>query len=442
MKNLRYTSYRKNRYFEGKLLTAGDLSEEQRYFNDKRRLHNRYFHGAGVVSGLEVIAVDDYSISLEMGVAVDGIGREIVVEEPVILKLSSLEGFEEAVCEEGSESLNLYLAYEEELAEPVHNMMDQSLHTLEEIEYNKIKEGYKLYVSDAIPEELEPKECSMSRAEWICDHPFTGGICLAGIDLVKAGEFYMIERIRLMPGNQRAHSIPEVTARLASMEEEFTAVKRKLETVESTGQEVAEKEASEESRPGWQLSQGNAVISFGKRGKRGQCYYSQEISHGLGIGRVDLMLSLNQEEDIYGGASEVFSQEELSLESAYRLSSTKGTFTIGVRLLEDTTKQEVSVNWLAVRNSSGREKRKEEKRLFIKPSMVNIRVLEDYRLEAVGGIASGNELLWTVVSPKGGSVDPDGCYHAPAQPGVYQVTAEIKGKPEVKASVYVVVRQE
>lgn len=442
MKNLRYTSYRKNRYFEGKLLTAGDLSEEQRYFNDKRRLHNRYFHGAGVVSGLEVIAVDDYSISLEMGVAVDGIGREIVVEEPVILKLSGLEGFEEAVSEEGSESLNLYLAYEEELTEPVHNMMDPSLHTQEEIEYNKIKEGYKLYVSDALPEQLEPGDGAVSRAEWIHGHPFAGGICLAGIDLVKAGEFYMIERIRLMPGNQRAAAIPNMSARLDSMEEALIAVRRKMDAPVPTDQEDTENRRGEVSHFGWQLNQGKAVISFGKRGRRGQCYYSREISHGLGIGRAELFLSLNQGEDIFGGASEVFSQQQLSLETAYRLSSTKGTFTIGVRLLEDTQEQEVSVNWLAVKSSGEGEQKKEEKRLFIKPSMVNIRVLEDYQLEAVGGITSGDELLWKVATPKGGIVDPDGCYHAPAGPGVYQVTAELKGKPEIKASVYVVVRQE
>ena len=44
----------RNIYYTGKLLTASDLTDEQRYFRDKLRLHHLALHGWGVVCGLRV----------------------------------------------------------------------------------------------------------------------------------------------------------------------------------------------------------------------------------------------------------------------------------------------------------------------------------------------------------------------------------------------------
>ena len=93
MNKTRYVPFERNRYFYGKLLTVRDFMSEQTYNMDKRRLANRLLFGSGVVSGLQVVAVDDKSISVETGVALDPLGREIVVSSPVTMKLSMLEGF-------------------------------------------------------------------------------------------------------------------------------------------------------------------------------------------------------------------------------------------------------------------------------------------------------------------------------------------------------------
>jgi hypothetical protein len=74
-------SAERNRYFEGRLLTAADLEREQAYLRDKRLLHNRFLHGPGVVHGLGV-TVDDGCIVVEAGLALDATGREIVVPSP------------------------------------------------------------------------------------------------------------------------------------------------------------------------------------------------------------------------------------------------------------------------------------------------------------------------------------------------------------------------
>ncbi|MFR8166048.1 MAG: hypothetical protein ACLU8D_08775 [Enterocloster sp.] len=55
MKNLQYFPFERNRYYYGKLLTEQDFNSEQRYFNDKRRMVNRFLHGSGVAAGLTVV---------------------------------------------------------------------------------------------------------------------------------------------------------------------------------------------------------------------------------------------------------------------------------------------------------------------------------------------------------------------------------------------------
>ena len=44
----------RTRYFSKMLVTADDLTKDQNYYLEKRRLHNRLLHGWGIVCGLEV----------------------------------------------------------------------------------------------------------------------------------------------------------------------------------------------------------------------------------------------------------------------------------------------------------------------------------------------------------------------------------------------------
>ena len=112
MKNKKYYPFERNNYFFGKLLTVRDFENEQRYNNDKRRLGNRFLNGSGVVTGLDVVLVDDQTISVEPGMALDFQGREIIVDEPIFKKINMIEGFETL---KGKKSIYLCIAYEEEI---------------------------------------------------------------------------------------------------------------------------------------------------------------------------------------------------------------------------------------------------------------------------------------------------------------------------------------
>lgn len=145
MNNNNYFPFERNRYFYGKMLTARDFEIEQRYYNNKRRLLNRVLFGAGVVCGLGVYQNDDTSFSVETGMALDYLGREIVVPTPIIRKLQMVDGYDSL---EKSEQAYLCLKYAQYDREPVNNI-GAADHDSEQ--YNKIEESYKLYLSTDDP---------------------------------------------------------------------------------------------------------------------------------------------------------------------------------------------------------------------------------------------------------------------------------------------------
>ncbi|MFD0674099.1 hypothetical protein [Cohnella sp. GCM10027633] len=148
MKKARMYPFERNRYFYGKLLTVRDFESEQKYFNDKRRLLNRLLFGSGVVAGMQVIAVDDKTITVEMGVAIDYIGREIVIPAPVTLKLSMIDGF---TNNEYKKNVYLYVAYDEKGREPVHSVGNSSVRAEEVSEYNRYLESFRLFIKEEAP---------------------------------------------------------------------------------------------------------------------------------------------------------------------------------------------------------------------------------------------------------------------------------------------------
>ncbi|MCI8834175.1 MAG: hypothetical protein HFH24_02175 [Ruminococcus sp.] len=151
MKNLKSFPFERNRYFYGKLLSVEDFETEQKYFNDKRRTINRFLFGSGVVCGLQVVEVDEESISLERGLALDFAGREIVVEEPVVKRIADLDGYDAAEDAGGEEGFYyLCLDYQEEPFERMHNVAGTGENSGGE--FNKYREGYRLFLTRTEPE--------------------------------------------------------------------------------------------------------------------------------------------------------------------------------------------------------------------------------------------------------------------------------------------------
>lgn len=87
---------RRVRAEDGLAVTAQVWQEAHDYHSQQQRLHALFGHGAGIVTGLEVIASDpsDRSVYILPGVAIDPAGRAIVLPEPVIYDFGDeIEGF-------------------------------------------------------------------------------------------------------------------------------------------------------------------------------------------------------------------------------------------------------------------------------------------------------------------------------------------------------------
>ncbi len=143
MENNQLLPFERNRYYMGKLLTTPDFQAEQAYGIQKRRFMNGMMYGDGIICGLGVYSLDDQSIMLDSGVALDGLGREIAVESSIVRKLSAIKGFEEL----NSGRALLCLRYNEEQVHPVYSLHGQDGE--DRYECNRIREGWELFLQNA-----------------------------------------------------------------------------------------------------------------------------------------------------------------------------------------------------------------------------------------------------------------------------------------------------
>lgn len=144
MNNTKLYPFERNRYYSGKMLTSSDFQAEQTYFNNKRRFINSLMYGSGVVCGFGVFSLDDLSVLIESGVAVDGTGREIIMESSVVKKLSAVEGFESL----HSNMASLCLRYKEDPVHAVYTMNPGTGEDGQEYEYNRISENFQLFLME------------------------------------------------------------------------------------------------------------------------------------------------------------------------------------------------------------------------------------------------------------------------------------------------------
>ncbi len=144
MNNTKLYPFERNRYYAGKMLTSSDFQAEQTYFNNKRRFINQLMYGPGVICGCGVFSLDDLSILVESGAALDGLGREIVIDSSIVKKLSAIDGFEQLKTEDAC----LCVRYKEDPIHMVYTMNQGTGEEDQEYEYNRVSESYQLFLMD------------------------------------------------------------------------------------------------------------------------------------------------------------------------------------------------------------------------------------------------------------------------------------------------------
>jgi len=156
------------RYYARQLVTASDLIQEQQFFLDKARRHNRMLHGWGVVCGLWVTPFDDEGVvCVEPGYALGPYGDEIVVEEAVKVDLFAVDsgGNARSACGEPRDMWCSDVRAALPAGQPVYiairyaecNTRPVEVPTLDcgddtDCEYSRIRSSYVIKVLTELPE--------------------------------------------------------------------------------------------------------------------------------------------------------------------------------------------------------------------------------------------------------------------------------------------------
>lgn len=568
MKNTELYPFERNKYYYGMLLSVEDFNSEQKYMNDKRRLVNRLVHGVGVVSGLNVVAIDDQTISVESGLAFDSTGREIIVDPPVTKKLSMINGYSSAMSSGSNAYVYLCLEYSEGEKGTAYDLASGG----GEAVHDKIKEGYNLYLtcsepddsidpvrdiyeqsttiySDAklrirhvIPRFVNPDSQLELRVEietftkqyasfsyelqLICltddsdgdsvlrvnfnemlfekkgrytlsyrlnsgnvvnaqgsakvepssftlaydklpteasasgtsetfitkgdiseavisasygrdmDSLFRSALSrrlyLARIDLVNAGESSIIESVTNVPFGQYVinNDLQNALRRLSAPVSVQAPVKAGTENAQLLPK------ASERDITG-----GVCRIDLSSGSLKNKVFYSEEITHGLGLGSVSILLGIKTKtEGTVFGDSEIFKDDVPAVKLAAKLDPSKGSFVIGVMTASTVLEDYLDIRWTAFRDIDENVGEKSRMKLMIKPNSLVIKPRETRYLEAVCQNMTNKTVRWSVSPETGGDIDANGLYTAPNTEGVYEVIAQSAIYPELKASIMVVVR--
>lgn len=196
MGNGKLYPFERNRFYSGKLLTSYDFEWEQQYFNDKRSFLNRMYYGWGIVNGLQTYAIDDFSIMVESGFALDSMGRELVSPESLVKRLSAIAGFNATKTSQ----LALCVRYREERTTPVYSVGKNGAQ--DGFEYNRIAEGCELLLlddADYLPY-LEPQVDYLCRRELLCTEDYRLTLFIPSVISTRAPVRLAVEVVKLTDG--------------------------------------------------------------------------------------------------------------------------------------------------------------------------------------------------------------------------------------------------
>ena len=153
--------FERNRYYSGKMLTSSDFEAEQAYMNGKRSFLNQMIFGSGIVCGLGVNNIDNLSVMIESGAAIDREGKEIIVNSSIVRKLSAVKGFEDLKTNRAS----LVIRYLEEETMPVYSVEKSG--SANRYENNRVSEKYELCLLDSESRERGRVQSFVHEAEFL-----------------------------------------------------------------------------------------------------------------------------------------------------------------------------------------------------------------------------------------------------------------------------------
>ncbi len=158
----------RTRFFPRQLITPDDLTQDQIYFREKMRRHNRLLHGWGVVCGARVRqGQGTCEVVIEPGYILGPFGDEIVIDQEVTVDLcrESLDGNAVSPCGDlldpwcsdvrvnrrAGQVLYLAVKYAECRSRPVRVPANGCGCNEQECEYSRIRDSFAIKVLTSLP---------------------------------------------------------------------------------------------------------------------------------------------------------------------------------------------------------------------------------------------------------------------------------------------------
>lgn len=161
----------RTRFYPRQLIGAADLTQDQLYFREKHRRHNRMLHGWGIVCGAEVRLTPNRAgcVDVNMGYILGPFGDEIVIDDVITVDLSVQNADGDAmngcippdpwcadvrVARSADKPIYLAIAYAEYACRPVQTVTSGCGCGCDETacEYSRWRDSYRVRVLDALPD--------------------------------------------------------------------------------------------------------------------------------------------------------------------------------------------------------------------------------------------------------------------------------------------------
>lgn len=264
-------------------------------------------------------------------------------------------------------------------------------------------------------------------------------IYLAKIYITKADETYLIERVVEIPFKQYVMNQVLLETINQVMRKEIRQLEQQVMALQ-TGEKTPSLDHKSEAT-GVQVVSGVYEMEFGLLGENRKKFFSPPIVHGLGLGYVTIVLALEtkRNETVFGNG-EIFQESYVDVDLAAQLDESTGSFIIGAMLRETVANRSIRIKWTAIRKLDDQVDEVLDRRISIRPSMLELYTRERAHLELCFSNIDEKEVTWHV-QEGGGIVEDTNTYVAPNEKGVYEVMAQSVAYPEVKASIFAVVRE-
>jgi len=165
-------------YFFGQVLGPQDFRDEQSYFREKQKLHNRCLHGFGTVCGLEVLPVplpdpcdpapqQPTRVRIRRGLALDCAGNELIVRRDLIVDLPTHLPPPPPPGKDGDPAtLWVSLCFCEQPADPARPVLPDACGATPDCVFGKLRDAVRVRVSlEPPPEDESCDSCCSSCAD-------------------------------------------------------------------------------------------------------------------------------------------------------------------------------------------------------------------------------------------------------------------------------------